>query len=307
MVPELKMLHLQLTRKCNLHCRFCGQDHCDPAEAMDFADWLAVLDQLREYAPGAAVVLWGGEPLLYPRFREVAEYAAERGFPLDLITNGTLIADHADLLRTHFRRIFVSVDGPAAVHDGIRGRGAFARVRSGLELLRGGNAELVMMSVLAPENLEVFDRLPFGLPVDRVILHEMIYLTDSECSGLTPAAAGRWNGNSLAGYPEMLHRCIDGLKNRTFPLPVEFQPHFSGGFCREPFRHLHVGVDGETSFCTDFTEYTTGNVKRRTLKEIFEGEEAERFRKKGNEPFCSHCSWKNTEETIVRFKTEKGK
>ena len=104
MHPELKMLHLQLSRKCNLHCRFCGQHHTDPEGAMSLSDWIDVLKQLREYAPGSTVVLWGGEPLLYSHFREVAQFAAQQDFPLEIITNGTRVDRHADLLRTLSRR-----------------------------------------------------------------------------------------------------------------------------------------------------------------------------------------------------------
>ena len=302
MRSELKMLHLQLSRKCNLHCRFCGQHHSDPEGAMSLSDWINVLKQLRDYAPGSTVVLWGGEPLLYPHFREVAQFAAQQDFPLAIITNGTMIDRHADLLRSLFKTIYISVDGPEKIHDAIRGTGVFAKVKAGLERLKDGNAELVMMSVLAPENMASFETLPFGLPVDRVILHEMIYLTDAECRGLSPEATEKWHGNADPDYPERLRKTIEILKQHEYPVPVEFQPHFEGGNCREPYRHLHIGSDGEASFCTDFTHYTLGNVKEQTLKSIFKGEKAELFRRNGNNPFCSHCSWKNTEESIIEFK-----
>ena len=295
------MLHLQLSRKCNLHCRFCGQHHTDPEGAMRLSDWIDVLKQLREYAPGSTVVLWGGEPLLYPHFREVSQFAAKQGFPLEIITNGTMISRHADLLRTLFKKIYISVDGPEKVHDAIRGPGVFAKVNAGLEQVKGGNAERIMMSVLAPENLDSFESLPFGLPVDRVILHEMIYLTDAECRELPSSVAEKWHGNDCPDYPSRLRTTIEKLKQREYPVPVEFQPHFEGGNCREPYCHLHIGSDGETSFCTDFTNYSLGNVKQQTLKNIFEGENAKQFRQNGNSPFCSHCSWKNTRESIVTF------
>ena len=300
MRAELKMLHLQLTRKCNLHCRFCGQDHA-PVKELDLPDWLGILEQLREYAPGTILFLWGGEPLLSPHFRAVTEAAVRMDFPLEIVTNGTRIDSHANLLREHFQRLYVSVDGPETVHDSIRGKGVFARVKANLELLRGGRAERIMMSVLAPENLHCFGGLPFGLPVDRVILHEMIYLTEAECAGKGEAFARKWRLNAAPGYRQALAETIAGLQKKKFTLPVEFQPHFPDGQCLEPFRHLHIGSDGETSFCTDFTHYTLGNVRQMTLKEIFEGELAERFRLHGNQPFCSHCSWKNTRETVVKI------
>ncbi|MBQ6471882.1 MAG: radical SAM protein, partial [Victivallales bacterium] len=115
--PELAIVHLQLTRRCNLRCRFCGQEHVEPAGALELPQWLDVLRQLKDYAPAATVVLWGGEPLLCPEFEAVASHAAAAGFPLELVTNGTCIHRFAALLRRSFRRIYVSVDGPEEVHD----------------------------------------------------------------------------------------------------------------------------------------------------------------------------------------------
>lgn len=300
MQAELKIIHLQLTRKCNLHCRFCGQDH-HRANELELREWINILEQLHDYAPGARIFLWGGEPLLYQHFPEVVSVAGKFGFSLELVTNGTRIIDHADLLKHCFKRIYLSIDGPENIHDAIRGRGVFAQVRDNLAMLGTDRPEIVMMSVMAPENLQCFKDLPFGLPVDRVILHEMIYLTESECAGLNESAAGKWLLNADERYPSALADAVDRLREITFPLPVEFQPHFASGCCREPFRHLHITSDGETSFCTDFTHYTLGNVRQFSLKEIFEGKKAQSVRLNGNQPFCSHCSWKNTEKTIVRF------
>jgi MoaA/NifB/PqqE/SkfB family radical SAM enzyme len=298
---ELKMLHLQLSRKCNLRCRFCGQQHTDLDGAMSLSDWIHLLRQLRKYAPGATVVLWGGEPLAYPYFREVAQFTAEQGFQMEIITNGTMLSNHADLLRSFFKTVYVSVDGPEKVHDLIRGKGVFSKVKTGLDMLKGGNAELVMMSVMAPENMDYFTTLPFGLPVDRVILHEMIYLTDAECRELPKEVTEKWHSNATPDYQKHLRQTIDNLKQIEYAIPVEFQPHLEEGKCLEPYRHLHISSDGETSFCTDFTHYTLGNVRNQSLQAIFEGEKAQLFRKNGNSPFCSHCSWKNTKDSIIKF------
>lgn len=305
MQTELKMLQLQLTRRCNLQCYFCGQDHSARTDELQLQDWLRVLNQLKEYAPQANVVLWGGEPLIHPHFKEIVHHAANLGFPLELITNGSLISHHEELLCNYFSKIYISVDGPEKIHDSIRGKGIFEKVKKGLEILKYGKAELIMMSVMTPEHLKHFSDIPFGLPVNRVILHKMIYLTEAECSGMKKEDTEKWCRNEFKGYEEMVAEAIRKLREITFPVSVEFQPHNSGTCCMEPYRHLHITSNGETSFCTDFNQYSLGNVTRRTLKEIFEGEEAEEFRKTGNAPFCNHCSWRNTEETIIKFK--KGK
>lgn len=298
---NLEIVHLQLTRRCNLHCTFCGQKHMESPDALQLSEWLELLDRIHDYASGAVLVLWGGEPLAYPYFRDIVLYAEKLSFPLEVITNGTLADLHADLLRKYFRRIYLSVDGPERVHDAIRGKGVFAKIKENLAFLGRIEGELVMMSVMTPENLDFFESLPFGLPADRVILHELIYLTEKECGGLPESFAREWRRNAVSGYEEKLTRALSKLQKMKFPVPVEFQPHFQGGFCREPYRHLHVTAGGETFFCTDFTEDSLGNIREHSLQEIFEGEKAETFRRQGETLFCSHCSWKNTGETIIQL------
>lgn len=295
------MVHFQLTKLCNLRCAFCGQRHEVPPGAMKTGEWIALLRELKDYAPGSTVVLWGGEPLLDPGFESVASAAADLGFPLELVTNGTLIDRHAETLKEKFSRIYISVDGPEEIHDSIRGKGVFGKVKDNLELLRNGNAELVMMSVMTLENMESLSGLPFGLPADRAILHQMIYLTEEECASLPEGNSGIWRKNARDGYEPALASALERLGKVRFEIPVVFQPHFRGGFCREPYRHLHIGSDGETSFCTDFTEDSLGNVREKSLRGIFEGELAETFRSRGNTVYCAHCSWKNTPGSMMYF------
>ncbi len=296
MTSGLAVVHFQLTADCNLRCAFCGQRHTAQPSPVD---WFALLEELAEYAPGCRVVMWGGEPLLYPGFDALCRRAHAMGFHLELITNGTLIGEHSEVLRECFERIYVSVDGPEKVHDAVRGRGVFASVRRNLELLRGGGARVTIMTVLAPETLASCGEAPYGLAADGVIFHELIGFTAEERH--TVPGAEEWPEIS-PDYGERLRAALAELKGRVFPVPTEFQPHFAGGeACREPWRHLHVLADGETCFCTDFTRESLGNVTRESIREIFAGVRAARFRERGETPFCAHCSWKNTAATVVRF------
>ncbi len=298
---KLKMVHFQLTRCCNLHCHFCGQKRTPDPRPMQTADWLRLLDELAPQARDTTVVLWGGEPTIAPNFETIATQAFQMGFHLQIITNGTRLEQWAPFLKEHFDEVFLSVDGPEPVHDSIRGKGVFNAIRQNLPCLTGGRARVSIMTVAAPESLAYLDQIPFGLPVDRAILHELIYLDDDEAAQLPPDVAAAWHANHTDVYKRDLAQTIERLKQTTFPVPVEFQPHGLEGFCREPYWHLHVGSGGETGFCTDFTHYTLGNVHDHSLYEIFLGEAAEQFRKIGRIVFCNHCAWKNTPLTILHF------
>ena len=79
MERRLEMIHLQLTRQCNLNCWFCGQRKNsalrDGKESMALKteEWLGIVNEL-DAAAGKkpSVMLWGGEPLMSPCFDEIA-------------------------------------------------------------------------------------------------------------------------------------------------------------------------------------------------------------------------------------------
>jgi MoaA/NifB/PqqE/SkfB family radical SAM enzyme len=100
---------LSLTHECNLLCPFCFLEKIPGDRAMGTDDWLAVLDQLPPYA---RVILFGGEPLLFPGFADVFRSAASR-YRCSIVTNGTLLTpDTVEMLVAHdgFCDLTVSVD-----------------------------------------------------------------------------------------------------------------------------------------------------------------------------------------------------
>lgn len=124
----LETLVVELTERCNLHCRHCifgyrvGGSKQIPADRLQ-----ALLDEAA--AMGArAVVLTGGEPTLHPAFSAAVHQARRLGLRCTVLTNGIVPAEPArDALR-QADEIRVSLDGAtAATHDRIRGRGSFAR------------------------------------------------------------------------------------------------------------------------------------------------------------------------------------
>ena len=106
MEPTLFTAHFQLTGRCNLACRFCGQTKgmlAAEERELPVETWRNVADALEKSARDAGVtpevMLWGGEPLLYRGFAELAERLSRRGFQVGMVTNGTLIDRFAPVLR----------------------------------------------------------------------------------------------------------------------------------------------------------------------------------------------------------------
>ena len=144
-VPALRSFYLYMSNSCNLRCRHCwitpgfGDGNEAPG---DFVD----LDALHQAVVEGktlglcAVKLTGGEPMLHPRFMEIADMLTTEGMSMDMETNGTLMtvekARHLKA-KTNVDFVSISLDGPdARSHDGFRGlRGAFDAALRGLKCL----------------------------------------------------------------------------------------------------------------------------------------------------------------------------
>ncbi len=131
----------QLLEACNLRCSMCyewgtgGSYHELSASAV--LDFEVLARTVRECLPAQPYFeFFGGEPLLYPRIGDAIALITGAGCELGIPTNGVLLERHAEmLLATAPARLWISLDGPPAVNDAQRGRGVFARVRRGIDVL----------------------------------------------------------------------------------------------------------------------------------------------------------------------------
>jgi len=327
MLPErqIEMVHFQITKNCNLNCWFCGQwgthgSFLKKTDAeMTLDNWEDVIDSLVRYSDLSgyrpAVIIWGGEPLLTPLFSPVVNRLYNLGFTLGLVTNGTLIDQNLALCRKAFRQIYISIDGSRKVHDAIRGEGVFDKVKHNISLLKGGRAQLILMSVLTPAitgDLEKTIKELSAFQPDQLLLQEMIALSREEIQSykewmleqfqteaieidawvIPDGADAQTTAHTHSWYEEW-------LELHPSPFPIQHLPHGAQTnryYCLSPFRHIHIAWNGNVNFCTDFTDFSAGNVKQEDLTDIFNGERAAKFMTEifnGRCITCEHCSWRN--------------
>ncbi|HLH97149.1 MAG TPA: radical SAM protein [Xanthobacteraceae bacterium] len=121
---------LFLTENCNLRCVSCACWRHASEDELSTDEWKNVLCQLARL-PIYKVNFTGGEPLIRSDAVELMEFARKAGIRrTHLNTNAILLtpAKLAAILAAGVRSFNISVDGPTAVHDEIRGRnGAFER------------------------------------------------------------------------------------------------------------------------------------------------------------------------------------
>lgn len=171
-----------ITRRCNLKCLHCYSDS-DAREypgELTWAQCVGVVDDLAAFGV-PAVLLSGGEPLIHPRFFDLAAYARGKGLRLTLSTNGTLIDLPAAqrLKNLGFSYVGISLDGIGETHDYFRGRvGAFDRAVAAFR-----NCKLVAQKVglrltLSRQNIADLDHILDFIEredIERVCFYHLVY------------------------------------------------------------------------------------------------------------------------------------
>lgn len=147
---------LALGQTCNLGCSYCyEQPMRDAGNAQiggfDFDRAIVALEaegvgQTVAGKPGqkTGFTLFGGEPLLMRRsdLEKVCAYAAAKGVPLSVQTNGALItAWHVALFQKFYVSVGISVDGPDELND-TRWVESEAATRAATERTHGAIADL---------------------------------------------------------------------------------------------------------------------------------------------------------------------
>ncbi len=122
--PQGAISSFDITNRCNLRCKHCyfyAHDYEAERELTD-VEWIDKLEELKETDFPFYQCSWiGGEPLLRKDLIE----KCMKYFKSNLVaTNGTIpLPNWPDV------NFYIAVDGPEEMHDEIRGKGCYAKIR----------------------------------------------------------------------------------------------------------------------------------------------------------------------------------
>lgn len=107
----------------------------------------------------------GGEPLVRDDIDDLVEHVAARGMVCKLNTNGQLLRRHLPALRS-LDILQISLDGPPAVHDRLRGAGTSERAAAAVRLARRSG---IPVHIVACLTRDVVDHLDDVLELARTL------------------------------------------------------------------------------------------------------------------------------------------
>lgn len=264
---------IELTYQCNLACRFCynpvqrhGQTRSHPLQEptsppMTFEEIVSLLDQLREMNV-LFLTLTGGEPLVHPRFWDIAEAAKARGFALRIFTNGALIddavADRLAELRPFCLEISLHGATDATAEALNQVKGSHTKVMRALELLKERELLVFLKCVvtrLVENELEdivaIADRFGYSIFFDP----HLYTSTDGEAYPL-----------DLKASDEALYRLFSAKGLNIGNSPFEGTPDLN---CSVASGSLHIDPRGNLHPCIQWEE-AVGNVRNAPVKDIWE-------------------------------------
>ena len=156
--------HLDLTYRCNNHCRHCWLwiPQGDPARnrELSFDEIRNIVDQAR--ALGARCwSIFGGEPMLRPDFPEIFEYLTGKAVSYTLNTNGTLITPEiAHILKRKGAKMVALYGATKETYDHVaRHPGGFEKVMQGFRYLKEAGAGFIVQLIPMRDNWHEWEKM----------------------------------------------------------------------------------------------------------------------------------------------------
>jgi radical SAM protein with 4Fe4S-binding SPASM domain len=241
-------LVIESTAKCNLSCPMCLRDHTYfPPRDMELSLFQKIIDEGKDFLE-FAVPYGVGEPLLNPQIFEMVAYCRKMGVPVGISTNATILTAPYGrrLIEAGLDYIIFAFDGATPETFEMYRRGAkFNQVRDNiLTFLQvkkemGSNIFCIVQAVALKDNLE---EIPDIVKMWRREGIDEVRIKKDEVHN---------EGSAIPGYksdrPPLRHPCYH--------------------LWRGP---MYVHYDG-TVFpcCYSIPHEPIGNVKKNTLKEIW--------------------------------------
>ena len=302
--------------QCNCRCVMCDIWRIREAKEITPEDLEQHLSSFRQLG-----VRWfvfsGGEPQLNKKWSCLAQMLRSTGSRVSLLTAGLLLKSQAQAITDSVDDVIVSLDGPPAVHNGIRRiPNAFEQLAEGVKALHNLRPEMQVgarctvqkanhhalravvtsakqiglnsVSFLAADlTSEAFNRSEGWRPdrVDRVaLISEEIDTLEVEIERLIEEGRAQLDSQFVVESPDKLRRIVQhfrahlGQSNNVAPR------------CNAPWVSTVIEASGDVRPC--FFHPMLGNIHRQSLPDIINSPEALRFRSSldvASNEICRRC------------------
>jgi len=288
-MKKFKKFYIEITNVCNLNCDFCPKTGRKP-EYMSIDLFCNILDQIEKHTDYIYFHV-KGEPLLHPHIDKLLDISYERGFKVNITTNGTLINKVKDklLMKPGLRQVNFSLhsfDGNEMKVD------KEEYINNILAFTKEARSNTDTIISLRLWNLDEEDSL---INLDRKRNNKILEIIEKEFNlpykiqekvepgrGIKIGDKLYLNQEYQFQWPDLNVEEDDGL-----------------GFCYGLRNQVAILVDGTVVPCCLDGEgvINLGNIKNEHFSDIIEGERAKRIiegfsKREAVEELCRKCGYR---------------
>lgn len=281
---ELRYLFFEVTRRCNIACRYCGSE-CTPKireNELPTEKWLRIIDEVAEdFNPRRIMVaVTGGEPLTRDGIYEIFGHLHEKGFRYGMVCNSTLLDAEAakKIVACGMNSISLSIDSIEAVNDKVRAKGCTAAFLSAVGNLRsaGYNGILEALSTITKPCLPHLEEMQKWLtsigikrwrvspviPIGRAAECPDLCLSDEEVCRLLDFVRGR----RMTESDMRLEFSEEGYLGDDYEGLV--RPYLCQ--CRAGINIAGIRYDGKIGACPEISPvFDQGDIKTERLSDVW--------------------------------------
>lgn len=315
-ITSLPVLVILPHSRCNCRCLMCDIWKIRQARELTAEDLKPHLESMRELGV-RWVVFSGGEPLLHTHWPLLSSLFRNEGIRVTLLTAGLLLEKRAESVAGNFDDVIVSLDGPAEVHDRIRGvPGAFQRLAKGVAALRSQRAKIPVHARCTVQKGNL-SRLRETVRAARAIALNSISFLAADLSSAAFNRAEGWpeERRSLVALrsgeveqlacevealiqenqADLLERFIAESPCKLRKIVLHFRSQLGqcqpvSPLCNAPWVSAVIDTEGNVLPC--FFHPPVGNIRDGSLTSVLNAERAINFRRNldiAANPTCQRC------------------
>lgn len=314
-IERLPVAIFIIKSNCNCRCSMC--DIWQDTSRRELSESLIseILPQLMKLGT-REVVLSGGEPLMHSEIEKICRAVKSANLKLTLLTTGLLLKHHADWICESVDQIYVSLDGPEAVHNKIRNiPDAYGKLAAGVNAVRTINPH-IGIGARCTVHLQNFRHLSHTVLSARSLNLDSISFLAADVQSGNFGRSKDWQEKDLKLSNEKLIELRESLDQLYLDNSGDFergfivenqeklerklynyfkalagQDNYPPVHCNAPWVSTVIEIDGHIRPCF-FHKPFPGNVKQQALSDILNSNEARTWRQgldTGSNPVCRTC------------------
>lgn len=310
---ELRLLAINLTRRCNLSCAHCYLD-ADTAsrpsgDELTTDEVCRLLSDTAELDSGTMVVLTGGEPLLRRDLEDIIAYGARQGLAMVVGSNGMMLTERrvASLREAGLLGIGISVDSlDAEKHDRFRGKsGSWAKTMAGIEQCRRQDLSFQLHFSVTDDNAdEIAAVTEFASEIGARVLNVFFLVCTGRASTFSDLSVSRYEQvlaeliDAQQAYPQLIirPRCAPHFKRvalqRRPDTPLNRISGNDGDGCIAGTHYCRITPEGAVTACP-YIETEVGNIRQQEFLNIWcDAADFQRLRDASLSGTCGACEYR---------------